>query len=125
MEITIHFDQPTNHEASAYLDELHDILEHDYDLSVKRIRKDLESGVKDAGLTIALSIIGVSISAVGTIISALSYWKSQHANYSISLKSGNTSISVDNVEPAQIQEVITTLKAEASKAETYVTISET
>lgn len=123
MDVNVHFNREVSTKDSLDLEKLADILQSDYDLSLKKIRKNSEEGVKDGGLTIALSIIGISIAAVGTIISALSYWKSQRPNYSISFKSGNKTIAVDNVDPASLPDMISKIEKDFS-SNTEIVISE-
>ena len=122
MEVNIHFNHSVSDKDSLHLDQLADILQQDYDLPVQTVRKNSADGVKDGGLTIALSIIGISISAIGTIISALSYWKSQQPDYSISVKSGNKTITVDNVHPGNLPEMVSSLE-EAFSSDTEIVIS--
>jgi len=122
MEINIHLIDEVKGEDSLHLEELANILEQDYDLKVKTIRKEADAGSKDGGLTIALalSIASVGISMVNAIISGLSYWKSQHPNYSVSFKAGDKTITVNQVDPKKIDEVVSELQKVHSAPEIVI-----
>lgn len=109
MFVNIHFDHSANNEDSLYLDQLSEILQRDYDLPVNRIVKDSVGHVKDAGLTIALSIVTASVSAIGTIVSVLEYLESQKPTYSVSLKSGDKTIVLDQVRPDRLRNSLSEL----------------
>ncbi len=123
MNFAISLNQPVTDQDSLNLTQLAEILEHDYDVPVQLIRQDGARGVKDGGLTIAISIIGVGISAIGTIISALSYWKSQQPNYSISLKSGDRTITIDNVNQETLKQIVSSIE-DGTSSTTEIVISE-
>jgi hypothetical protein len=63
MNFHISFDEPIDDQDSVNLEKLAHILSHDYELSVNKERQEPLAGVKDGGLTIAISLIGVELSA--------------------------------------------------------------
>jgi hypothetical protein len=110
MDVNIRFRNPISENDSKNLKILADTLENDYDLPVNCVRMDPKKGVKDGGLTIALSIASISISTIGTIISVLGYWKSQRPKYSISVESGSKTIAIEKVDPDSLRDVISELE---------------
>lgn len=119
----ISFNVPPDAQDSLNLDLLANILSRDYDLPVSIERQTPEVGVKDGGLTIAISLIGVGISAIGTIISALSYWKSQMPKYSATIIIGEKPITIDTIEPNKLPELISKMQHEISLSETKILIA--
>lgn len=110
MEVEIGFAEKVTAEDSQALNVLADILEGDYDIQASRQKGELEPGVKDAGLTTALTIIGLSLTSIGTLISALTYWKDQQTKYSVTVKRGDVSILLGNVSKEEIQAVVRSLE---------------
>ena len=96
-------------ESSYCLNNLAELIEQEADIAVQLEKASPKEGHK-ADLTIALSIAGLALSAVATLISVLSYWKSQQPNYSVSIKCGNTTIEFNNVSSDEIQAVIRKLE---------------
>lgn len=110
----ISFDTPIDAQDSSNLEQLAHIFSHDYDLPVNKERQEPLAGVKDGGLTIAVSLIGVGISAIGTVISALAYWKSQLPKYSVTMMIGEKTITIDTTEPDKLPEMISKIERDIS-----------
>lgn len=119
----ISFDTPIDAQDSSNLEQLAHILSYDYDLPVNKERQESLAGVKDGGLTIAISIIGIGISAIGTIISALTYWKSQLPKYSVTMTVGTKTITIDTIEPDKLPEMISRIEHDISSSETNILIA--
>lgn len=119
----ISFDASIDAQDSLNLDRLADIFSRDYDLPVNIERQTSVAGVKDGGLTIAVSLIGVGISAIGTVISALAYWKSQLPKYSATIIIGEKTITIDTTEPNKLPELISKIQHEASLSEAKILIA--
>lgn len=119
----ISFDAPVDSQDSLNLEQLANIFSHDYDLPVTSERQEPVTGEKDSGLTIAISLIGVSVSAIGTIISALSYWKSQLPKYSVTITAGGKTITMDTIESDKLPEMISRIERDISSSETKILIA--
>jgi hypothetical protein len=119
----IRFDAPIDAEDSLNLEQLAHILSQDYDLPVNREYQESVTGEKDSGITIAISLIGVGISAVGTIISALSYWKSQLPKYSVTVTTEGKTITMDTIEPDKLPEMISRIERDIASSETKILIA--
>lgn len=95
---------------SMCLEEISNMLAQEFDIPVKNISKDADVGVKDGGLTVALSLTGITLSAICTILTALSYWRSKKSNYSVSVFLDNKTITIDNINPKDIDNKLSELE---------------
>jgi len=123
MKIQINFPSKITAEESNHLLALATIIERDYDISVQRNKQESGPSVKDGGLTIALTIANLAITAVGTLISVLSYWRSRNPKYSITLKRDRYTCTIDNLEPQKIEEVIAHLERQDDSTDIEVQIA--
>jgi hypothetical protein len=103
MNTYINFADSLTDDDSYNIEQLANLIEEDCDLRVEREKADSGQGVKDGGLTIGLTVVGLVISAIGTFIAALTYWKSQQPKYSLT-------VSLDG-KILSIQEAITELNS--------------
>ncbi len=111
-------------ESSYHLINLADIIEKECDLPVQRNKNAPQQGVMDGGVTIGLTVAGVVLTGIGTLVAALSYWKSQQPKCSISITRGNVTIVIDNISPDQLRSEVAKLEKEESSSEIQVLISE-
>lgn len=111
-------------ETSYHLINLADLIEKECDIPVKRIKDAPQQGRKDGGLTIGLTVAGLILTGIGTLVTALSYWKSQQPKCSISITRGNVTIVIDNIPPDQLRSEVALLEEESSSSEIKVLISE-
>lgn len=110
MDVRIAFvGQPTD-ETSYAFDELAAVLS-DEGLSNRKEQSIPQAGRKDGGLTLVIALAGLGVSAIGTLITVLSYWKSTRPKYRISVSRGAVTIEVENLDAAQISEATTRLTA--------------
>ncbi len=97
----------TSEEDSYALSELAVLIERECGTLVKKQRQQTQSGVKDGGSVIALSVLGLTFSAISTLISVLSYWESkQEANqikYSVTMVIDNKMLTIENLSPEQVE----------------------
>lgn len=108
-------------ESSYCLNNLAELIEQEADIAVQLEKASPKEGDKDGGLTIALSIAGLALSAVATFISVLSYWKSQQPNYSVSIECGNTTIKLNKISSDELQAVIKKLE-EQNRSSSVLTV---
>lgn len=109
-------------ESSCCLNNLAELIEKQADIPVQLEKDSPKEGNKDGGLTIALSITGLALSAVATLVSVLSYWKSQQPNYSVSIECGNTTIKLNNVSSDELQAVIKKLEEQNRSTPSDLTV---
>ncbi|XOF34481.1 MAG: hypothetical protein ACL93V_04080 [Candidatus Electrothrix sp. YB6] len=110
-------------ESSYRLNSLAEFIEQEADIPVQLEKGEPQKGSK-TDLTIALSIAGLALSAVATLVSVLSYWKSQQPNYSVSIKCGNTTIQLNNVSSDELQAVIKKLEEQNHSSDLTVLLAE-
>lgn len=123
METRIKFEGDVTQEDSYNLGELANLIQQDCDLPVKLKKADSEGGVKDGGLIIGLTVIGLVLSAIGTLVSVLSYWKSQQPKYSLTISYGGKTLSIENMSSEQIKNEFTKLQAESTNSQIEIKIS--
>lgn len=69
-------------------------------------------GVKDGGLTVAIAVSGVVLSAISSLVSALSYWSSQKPRYTITMTAGSSTLTISQLDKAGVQGALQQLRAE-------------
>jgi len=106
MDVMLKFVDEQAVEKAYELDQLADLLELEFDLPVSKEESDAVAGRKDAGLTIALTLIGLGLTAVDTIVSALAYWKSDKPRYSITITDGRRTFAVENLSEDRATELV-------------------
>lgn len=111
MNTYINFVDSLTDDDSYNLEQLAKLIEEDCDLQVKREKADSGQGIKDGGVTIGLTVAGLVISAIGTFIAALAYWKSQQPKYSLTVRIDNKILSIDNLPQEKVQEAIAELNS--------------
>ncbi|MBD3886069.1 hypothetical protein NDI52_17755 [Leptolyngbya sp. PL-A3] len=102
-------------EDSYALSDLAILLEQECDALVEQERQSVEGGVKDGGLVIALTVVGLALSAISTLVSVLSYWeskqKAEQVKYSVSIVIGNKTFTLENLKPEQVESELARFKA--------------
>ncbi len=96
-----------NQTNSFQLEKIANLIEDDYGIPVDRKKLPTTEGYKDGGLVIALTL---TLSAISTLVSVLSYWQSTRTKASFTLKRGEVTVTVENVSPAKIQDLIAQLE---------------
>lgn len=122
MDVRLEFVGDLTDETSYALDELAAVLSEE-GLSNRRERSDSQAGRKDGGLTLAIALAGLGVSAIGTLVSVLSYWRSTRPKYKISVSRGSVTIDVENLNAAQISDVTARLMAVGQSDGTLVEIT--
>ena len=106
MNAIVSFTSSLNEEDSFELVQLGNLVESDCDLAVQIQRQDSAAGAKDGGLAIGLAIAGLSVGAVGALISVLAFWRSTRPRYSVSMARGDTTFSIDNLHSGRFERMI-------------------
>ena len=119
--ISIAFQNEPSIDDSLALNELRDsILESEIPVEAKV--KPSPKGVKDGGLTLGLAIAGITLSALSTLVSAISLWGSKR-NYSISFKSGDTTFSANNLKAHEARAIAKTLHDKSAASDIQILVS--
>ena len=72
-------------------------------------------------LTLAISIVGLALSSVSTLVSVLSFWQSTRPQYRVTIKRGDATYQVSNLDREQVREISESLtKAEATQTRPVV-----
>ncbi|MGF2040486.1 MAG: hypothetical protein RMZ43_035170 [Nostoc sp. CmiVER01] len=106
MDTYINFEGNITEETSYDLEQLANLIEQDCDVSVKLEKQLIRPGVKDSGLTIGLTIAGLAVSAVQTLIAVISYWESKQNKYSLSISLANKTIIIDNLKQEETEQIL-------------------
>ncbi len=95
----------------------------DADMVVKPKRAEVKPRQKDSGLMIGLTIAGLVLSALGTVVSVLSAWSSMRDNYSVSITRGDVTVEVSGLSAKGLQESVKRLRASKGASRLAVQIS--
>jgi hypothetical protein len=106
MDTYINFEGSITEETSHDLNQLANLLEQDCDVSVKLDKQPIQPGVKDSGLTIGLTIAGLALSGIQTLIAAILYWESKQNKYSLSISLENKTYIVDNIKQEETERIL-------------------
>lgn len=80
-------------------------------------------GVK-ADLVLAITIIGLAISSISALISALALWQSRKAKYSVSIPTEYGTYEISNLTKRQALDMATTIRKHGLKAPLVIRISQ-
>lgn len=113
MKIQIELKGISSEEDSYALTQLAALLEQELEIVVEEKYKQNSQGIKDGGLVIALTIVGLAFSAVSTLITVLSYWdarqQEEQIRYSVSIVVGNKTFKLENLRPEQVETELASL----------------
>ena len=123
MDIHVKFEGGVNSEKSYHLSQLANIIKKDTGFTVQIEKAEAPKGAKPIDLATGLSIASVALSSISTLITVLSYWKSQQPKYSITVTYGKARVLVDNVASSQIQSIVSQLEFEDAPPEMNILIS--
>ena len=125
MDVYIRSTEDITEEDSFNLQQLANLVEKDCEVSVQIKKEKSQTGTKDGGLTIGIAIVSLGLAAIGTLINVLSFWKSQQPKYSVEIIHNNSKISVDNIKPEQLQEVLSKIEANKAHSDMNILVSRT
>ncbi len=77
------------------------------------------AGVK-SGLTLAISIAGLALTSVSTLVSVLAYWRAGKERMSVTLKRGDVVYKLDNASPARLLEIAEAVETEPAPSSALV-----
>ncbi|NES18257.1 MAG: hypothetical protein F6K41_04830 [Symploca sp. SIO3E6] len=106
MNIRITFEGETNQETSSDLITLADLISEECGVSITQEKQKPYPGVKDSGLTVGLTIVGLALAGAQTAISAAQYWQSQRPQYALSIYSEAGVYTLDNVNREEVDRII-------------------
>lgn len=121
MEITIAFQEIPDIETSLALNELRDSLQES-GINVEPSFGKAMEGSKDGGITLGLAIAGVTLTAIGTLISAIALWGSKR-NYSITFKTGDSTFSANNLSASEARTIAEAIKDKALASDLQILVS--
>ncbi len=114
MKAGIGFEKAVTPDVSCDIDELGDMLIAELGASVEKELQQAKVGAKDGGLVIGISILGVTLASINTIISVINLWRSTQNRYSVTIKDGDYSISVSSMTKNDIDKVFERLRVKNS-----------
>lgn len=80
-------------------------------------------GVKDEGLVTAISLAGLVLSSVSTVVSVLVYWASTKPQYRVTLETDAATYELSNLDKQEVRTVIQELEAGSSAANVVVKVA--
>jgi hypothetical protein len=119
--VSIQFEKPIGADESIALRELQDNLAES-DFTVDPLVASVKRGNKDLGATLALTIAGLAISALGNLISAISLWGSKK-NFSITFKSGNVTFTANSLTAKEARAIAEDLRSKNLAADIRFLVS--
>lgn len=119
--VTIHLDHIPDIEDSVALNQLCDSLRQSDIFADPQIGAP-PVGVKDGGLTLGLTLAGLALSSVSTLVSALSFWASKRA-YSITFQTGEISFSGNNLNAKEALAIAEAIRNNAVASDIKVLVS--
>lgn len=124
METEIKLLGKVSEEDSYALSKLAVLIEKECDTPVEQKRQAAQVGDKDGGLVIALTVFGLALSTVSTLVSVLSFWKDRQQEkqlkYSVSIVFGNTTLMIENLDPAQVESELAKLNMNEKSVQVQV-----
>lgn len=81
-------------------------------------------GVKDAGLTAAIALVGLALSAISTTVSVLTYWASTKTQYKVTLETGAATFELSTLRKDEIRAVIQQLQADSGPSNVVVKVAD-
>ena len=124
MDAIVQLAGPVSQADSYALDELAEGLLQD-GLAPSVQKAPPAAGRKDGGLTLAISLASLGLSAIGTLVSVLSFWRSTHPEYKILIKRAGVEVAIENPNTQQIREATAALTADGEDSPSIVSISKT
>ena len=95
------------------------------DLSVETRTADAADvkGVKDGGLTVAIALASLTLSAISTLVTVLSHWTSRKPDYSVTLESRGATFQLSGLDKNGVRDVVGKLKAGEDPADIAVRVA--
>jgi hypothetical protein len=98
--IVIEFKENLNIDDSSALDFLKEKLNDEY---IKTKENKVHHLKSKGDITISIELVALALSAIGTFISVLDYWKNQYSKYSISIKIGKHTFNRENLSRKEFE----------------------
>lgn len=124
VRVQIGFRDEVNQRESFDLQELAEQL-READIDVEETLTDPQKGVRDGGLTIAIAIGSLVVSSISAFISVLAYWRATRPKYSVTVTSGDVSVTASELSAPVAQETIRALLTHSQSPDVSVSVHET
>lgn len=112
MEILIRTFENPNQITSNSLLELKNEIVHALSISVDIDKIENKKGVKDGGLVIGLTIVGLALTGISTLISIIQYWEQKQLEkqekYQVSINLNNNTYTIENLQKQTFLEMFET-----------------
>jgi LPS sulfotransferase NodH len=109
-ELDIRFESSPSEKEASGLRKITYRIEKHLQTKVDHEKVNVDGAKDSTGLMVGLTIVGVTLSAVSTIISIISLWKAQQPKYSIFLKNGTKKIKIENLEKEKLIQIFNRLE---------------
>ncbi|GJD22630.1 hypothetical protein RIVM261_075860 [Rivularia sp. IAM M-261] len=108
MDLHIKFEGNIDSEVSEDLKYLDTLITDDYGFSTRQEIQKNQSGEKDSGLMVGLTIAGVALTGIQTVITAAQFWQSQCKNtkYILSIYSVDKIYTLDNANKEEVNRIL-------------------
>lgn len=123
MNAHVRFSDAPSAADSAALLELARYIEADCNILVEVESVPAIHGTKVVELAEALTIVGLAVNAVRSLMSVLTYWKSRNPTYSISVTRGEVTVTVEGGTKEDVLDWIRKLSAVKESAKFDITIA--
>jgi hypothetical protein len=124
MNIDIRANGTVTPDIALELDALGDLLTKELGIAAERERALATPGAKDGGLTIALTIAGVTLTGANTAFNILNFWRSTRNRYSISIRNGDVQHSLSNLSSKEFKKIFAEIEANNSPMHVLVSVRE-
>jgi hypothetical protein len=111
MEIDVVYTDKVDEDISYQLNNLSTSISKNCDVGVQTI-SSVEKGQKDAGLILGLTIAGLAVSAIDTLINVLTYWQSQQTKYSVEFSIEGKTYSLESSSLKSLRNAIAKVEKE-------------
>lgn len=121
MHVKISFSQPVRPSDSSALTSLGEEFRK-CGLECNADSQPSGEGAMDSGLTFALTIAGLLVSSIGTVVSLVAFWK-QENKYKIRFRRGALTLTLEDPSAREIAETIRALNSIDEQSDIFVEVA--
>ncbi|MBK8257770.1 MAG: hypothetical protein IPK82_34515 [Polyangiaceae bacterium] len=122
MNVTVTFRATDDSALAVSADELATTL-IDAGLNCTRMRRAPDPGEK-GDIPLALMVTGLALQSIGVFIASLTFWRSTRPNYTLTVKQGDVTFTINNLDSAEALHQIESLKTAIASGDTSVEVSQ-